>query len=148
MTAKRTRLGITDLCFPELERAVESALTGLPAAGAKGGKARCAERFQREMESVLRGIEVRSRFQLLKRFIAHGSLLPPWEHKFINSPQALNDDELAACMDFVLGHMISKFQGKLAEMLAIAPLGKLVLRLKREGRLPVNGQMVFGNDLR
>jgi hypothetical protein len=34
----------------------------------------------------LRGIEARGRFQLLKRFIAHGSLLPPWEHKFTNSP--------------------------------------------------------------
>ena len=41
----------------------------------------------------------------MKRFIAHGSLLPSWETKFSNTRDALNDDELASCVDFVLGQI-------------------------------------------
>jgi hypothetical protein len=52
MTAKRTQLGIPDLCCLELERAVEDALKGVLTSGAKGVKARCEARFHREMESV------------------------------------------------------------------------------------------------
>ena len=134
---------------PELEKDIRAALAVLVDNNVQGSlHASVDERFREEMAAIIHGIESRGRFQLLKRFIAHGSLLPSWETKFSNTRDALNDDELASCVDFILGHMVSKFQGKLAEILAITPLTESVDQLQVDGCLPPDGQLVFGADIR
>lgn len=104
--------------------------------------------FDAAMVNVIRGIEARQRFQILKRFIAHGSLLPSWDTMSANSADPLDDEELAACVDFISGHMVQKFQGRLAELLASAPLSDLVRTLRDSGRLPQNVTLVFGGVIR
>jgi len=138
----QTRLCPKDVGCPELARALQATLTfDDPLQMAK-------KRFREQMADVIRGIRSHGRFDFLKRFISHGSLLPEWETKFKNSPRALDDEELAAVVNFISGHMVSKFQGKLAEILAEASLRKLILRLQKDGDLPVSGRFVPGGLIR
>lgn len=104
--------------------------------------------FHSEMMAVISAIEKRPRFDLLKRFIAHGSQLPSRDKKFQNTKGCLEDDELAACVNFITGHMVSKFQGKLAEILASARVVELAADLVRSGKLPPDGSLVFGGAIR
>ncbi|MBI4881458.1 MAG: hypothetical protein HY812_17615 [Planctomycetes bacterium] len=99
------------------------------------------------MSDVIRGIESRGRFRLLKRLIAFGSLLPDWEKGYAQSTDPLSDDELASCVDFIEGHMVAKFQGKLAEILAV-PM--LMHGLAGDRRLPglVGCEYVSGDRIR
>ena len=52
--------------------------------------------FRAEMADVIAGIRNNGRFEFLKRFVAHGSLLPPWATRSENTPRALNDEELSS----------------------------------------------------
>jgi hypothetical protein len=145
-----TRLSSSSLRCPELERDVLASLDRSRAYfSSETGVPPTAEQvFRAEMTAVTEAIAKRSRFALLKRFIAHGSKLPSWETKFQDSPGHLSDDELAVCVNFVTGHMVSKFQGKLAEMLAAAPISDLAAELIESGELPAGGSLVFGSSIR
>lgn len=105
-------------------------------------------RFREAMSDVIRGIQSHGRFNFLKRFIAHGSLLPSWEPHFADTPRALSDDELASFVDFVSGHMVTKFQGSLAEILSTTGLASVVEKLKAEGRAPETATVVPGSAIR
>lgn len=139
-----------DLCCPELARDIWTALeqTGGCHAGSLGAIPGPEEIFAAAMEGVIRGIEAEHRFRLLKRFLAYGSLIPSRDTKSTNSADPLDDEELATCVDFTAGHMVSKFQGALAELLASAPLLALIQTLQNSGRLPSNTTLVFGNAIR
>ena len=100
------------------------------------------------MVEVIRGIRSRGRFQLLRRFIAHGSLLPSWESRLVDATGALRESELVACIDFISGHMVSKFQGMLAEILASTCVHQVVAQLARDGLTPDGAELVWGNRVR
>jgi hypothetical protein len=106
------------------------------------------KRFREAMSDVIQGIQNHGQFDFLKRFIAHGSLLPSWESHFVNTPHALNDDELASFVDFVSGHMVTKFQGCLAEILSTTGLFSVVEKLKADGSASENATVVFGSAIR
>ena len=145
-----TKLSSSSLRCPELERDVLASLGRTRACfSSESGAPPTAEQvFEAEMRAVTEAIKKRSRFALLKRFIAHGSKLPSWEKGFQDSPGHLSDDELAGCVNFVSCHMVSKFQGKLAEMLAAAPIADRVADLVGSGTLPAAGSLVFGSAIR
>lgn len=106
------------------------------------------QRFREAISDVIKGIQNHGRFDFLKRFIAHGSLLPSWESHFVNTPRALNDDELASFVDFVSGHMVTKFQGCLAEILSATGLASVVKKMKAEGSVSENAIVVPGSEIR
>lgn len=137
-----------DLCCPELVRDIWTALeqTGGCHAGAPGTTPGPEEIFAAAMDDVIRGIEARHR--ILKRFIAYGPFLPSWHTKYPDSADPLDDKELAACLDLVSDHVVSKFQGALAELLASAALSDLVRTLRESGRLVPNATLVFGGAIR
>lgn len=143
-------LNLCDLCSSELERDIIASLeqSAKSYARASGSVPAAEAIFSAEMADVTQGIERKERFDLLKRFIAHGCLLPSWEKGFQNSKNALDDVELADCIDFVTGHMVSKFQGKLTELLAAAPITDKVNDLMNSGLLPPGGSLAFGSALR
>lgn len=148
--SQMTSISIRSLRCPELERDILKSIGRARRSYSPTRKSILTSKqvFQSEMMSVIRAIENRPRFDLLKRFIAHGSLLPSWEKKFQNSKRCLDDDELADCVNFVTGHMITKFQGKLAEMLAAAPIADQVSKLAGSGKLPPDRDLVFGSAIR
>jgi hypothetical protein len=143
-------LTLDDLCCDELAESIWNVLDRVPDVQIRGvGQgATPEERFSASMATVVRGIETQRRFALLKRFIAHGSLLPSWETRVVNSTNPLDDEELADCMDFISGHMVTKFQGRLAEILAAEPLVELVEGLQRSGGIPGDAELVFGDTIR
>jgi hypothetical protein len=106
------------------------------------------ERFREAMSDVIQGIQNHGRFDFLRRFIAHGSLLPSWESHFVDRPRALSDDELVSFVDFVSGHMVTKFQGRLAEVLSTTGLTSLVEKLKAQGSASENATVVLGSAIR
>ena len=118
--------------------------------GQRGNGARgiVDERFREAMSDVIQGIQNHGRFDFLKRFIAHGSMLPSWESHFANTARALNDDELASFVDFVSGHMVTKFQGRLAEILSTTELASVVEKLKAEGSASETATVFRGSAVR
>ena len=106
------------------------------------------ERFREAMSDVIQGIQNHGKFEFLTRFVVHGSLLPTWETQFVDTPRAVNDDELAMFVNFITGHMVTKFQGRLAEILSMASLANMVDRLKAESSIPENATLVPGSAIR
>ncbi len=106
--------------------------------------------FRFAMDDVVRVIREKHgrRFDLFKQFIVNGSLLPSWDTSSKNSGHPLNDEEVASCIDFITGQMVTKFQGKLAELLSIAPIIEIVRGLDVNWVFPQNVSIVLGSDIR
>ncbi len=139
-----TQLLPDDVECAELAQAIRVAL---------GYRGKCTrgivdERFREAMSDVIQGIHNHGRFDFLKRFIAHGSLLPSWESHFADTPRALNDDELVSFANFVSGHMVTKFQGRIAEVLSTIALASVVEKMKAEGSASENAIVVLGSSIR
>lgn len=146
-TQVRTQLSLRDIEFPALAKELRDALLMKGTRGARDW--RTADRlFRVEIASVIQGIQSRGRFALLKRFIAFGSLCPPNSDQDAVSGSPLVDAELVRCVDFIFGHMVTKFQGKLAEILAGESLQRLTTRLIEEERLPRDARLIPGRSIR
>lgn len=144
MNSCQTQLLLDDVECADLTVALRASLANR----GTGTRKVADERFREEMSDVIRGIQNNGRFDFLKRFIAHGSLLPSWETHFENTPRALNDDELVSFVNFVSGHMVTKFQGRLAEVLSTKELARLVVRLQAKGSVPEDATLVLGSEIR
>src|SRR5688572_28790853 len=123
MTHVLTRLTPDSVGMPALAHDLRLSLGGGPEDDTNSG-------FGLALSAVIEGIRRHGRFDLLKRFVAHGSLLPPQATRFKDTPRALDDDELANFVDFVSSHMVTKFQGCVAEVLALPELERLVAKWK------------------
>lgn len=101
--------------------------------------------FQTSLKVAVRDIEHHSLGQLFRRLIEFG----PHNH---DEPEALTSDgktvlsdpECGQCVEFIFSHMVNRFKGELAELLAIAPCVELVQRLVIDGRLPSEIQLYWG----
>ena len=56
--------------------------------------------------------------------------------------------QIGHCLDFIMSHMITTFQGDLAEFLSVKICADAIDVRKREGRLPLNATLVWGGDIR
>lgn len=147
----QTRLALRDIGCEELERDLAASLLGRwrsaqtePATPPPDVNVS----FQASLAEIIGAIQETRRFALLKRFIVHGCLLPSWYTKSNNSPNPLKDGELVKCVNFITGHMVTKFQGELAEILARQALRDFMLDLQADGELPVDSSLVFGDEIR
>ena len=104
------------------------------------------EVFEQSLKAAIRDIESHPRGQLLRRLIEYGPLNP-------DDPQAeptdgqttLSDFECAQCVEFIFSHMINRFKGELAELLAIQPCLELARHLQSENILPSNITFYMGD---
>jgi len=143
-----TKLSLDDLEFTELSRDLRDALLHGESGRDSDAEQRATALFRGSISEVVQGIQRHGRFALLKRFIAHGSLLPSWEEASANSANPLSDEELGSCVNFVSGHMVTKFQGELAEILARPALEELLVDLKKRGVVPHSARLVPGSRVR
>jgi hypothetical protein len=142
-----TRLSLRDIEFSALADDLRVAL--IEESSHRDHRTRKAEPlFRHAMSDVIRGIRARGRFELLKQFIAFGGFLPAWEKTARNSVRPVSDEDVGKCVDFIHGHMVSKFQGKLAEILAAPTLSLLLSRLIKDGRLPRTTRLIQGAGIR
>ncbi len=147
----RTRLALRDIGCVQLERDLAVALVGRwrnAQAEPTTPPPDANLLFRASLEEVIRAVQMMPRFALLKQFVVHGSLLPSWDTKSKNSQNPLRDDELLSCVNFITGHMVTKFQGALAEILAWQALDDLTVDLQAKGDLARGGSLVFGDAIR
>lgn len=104
--------------------------------------------FSKSLNSAIRDIEEHPKGKLFKRLIEFG---PPYfgqsETLISDNTTNLSDSECATCIEFIYSHMISRFKGELAELLAIQPCSVLINNLKKSGRLPIETELFYGDNI-
>ena len=56
----------------------------------------------------------------------------------------LSDPECGSCVEFIYSHMVNRFKGELAELLALEPCISLFRHCQAEGDLPLNVELYWG----
>ncbi|MBF0558873.1 MAG: hypothetical protein HQL08_08845 [Nitrospirae bacterium] len=100
------------------------------------------------MDSAIRDIEEHPKGKLFRRLIEYGPHDP-------NDPEAitsdgettLSDRECGVCVEFIYSHMVNRFKGELAELLAIEPCIRHVKQLQQNGVLPGNIHLNWGETI-
>ncbi|MBA7706894.1 hypothetical protein ES703_115753 [subsurface metagenome] len=126
-----------------IHRSVASAL-GCPFVYLVDGKT-VQDVFKRSLDAAIRDIEEHPRGKLFRRLIEYGPRNP-------NEPEALTSDdettlsdhECGSCVEFIYSHMVNRFKGELAELLALEPCVTLVQRLQQKQHLPSGVHLYWG----
>jgi hypothetical protein len=104
------------------------------------------EVFDESLKTAIRDIEDHPRGQLFRRLIEYGPLNPDAPQSVSTTGQTtLSDFECGQCVEFIFSHMINRFKGELAELLAIQPCLELVHRLQGESILPSHIKLYMGD---
>ena len=102
--------------------------------------------FERSLDAAIRDIEGHPRGKLFRRLIEYGPHNPDETEALTSDGEGiLSDPECGKCVEFIFSHMVNRFKGELAELLAIEPCQKLVGQLENEGVLPEGVHIYFGD---
>jgi hypothetical protein len=85
-----------------------------------------------------------SRADLLVRFLRDGPYDRPGRFLRKFAGNCLHDDDTARVLRFVCGHIVSSFQGFLAEVLAAGALARWLEENRRTGRIPDKARLHLG----
>jgi len=106
------------------------------------------EVFDASLQAAVRDIENHPRGRLFKRLIEFGPLNPDEPRtKHTDGTTTLSDPECGECVEFIYSHMVNRFKGELAELLALQPCIELVQQLNSEKRLPSSAQLYWGETV-
>jgi hypothetical protein len=105
--------------------------------------------FLNSLNAAIRDIENHPRGKLFRRLIEFGPPNPD-EPKMLTSDHEtfLSDPECAECVEFIYSHMVNRFKGELAELLALQPCIELIKSLQHKNHLPENVSLYWGNDIK
>jgi len=104
--------------------------------------------FKHSLDAAIRDIEEHSRGKLFRRLIEYGPLNPDDpETVFSDNGKNLSDPECGSCVEFIFSHMVNRFKGELAELLALEPCIKLINQLIHDGKLPTNIELYWGETI-
>jgi hypothetical protein len=102
--------------------------------------------FKMALDAAIRDIEEHPRGKLFRRLIEYGPQLPDDGETLVSDGESiLSDDECSSCVEFIYSHMVNRFKGELAELLALEPCIRLVERLQQEGHLPSDIHLYWGD---
>lgn len=102
--------------------------------------------FKHSLDAAIRDIEEHPRGRLFQRLIKYGPHNPDIPETLTSDGRTtLSDPECGACVEFIFSHMINRFKGELAELLALGPCVELVKKLQQEGSLPPDVQIYWGD---
>lgn len=105
--------------------------------------------FLHSLNTAIRDIENDPRGKLFRRLIEFGTPNPGEPKKLTSDQQIyLSDPECAQCVEFIYSHMVNRFKGELAELLALQPCIDLVKRLQSKNYLPEKLNIVWGEDIK
>ena len=106
------------------------------------------EVFKYSLDTAIRDIEDHPRGDLFQRFLDYGPLHPGEPQKLTSDKRTfLSDPECGECIQFIFSHMVNRFKGELAELLAIAPCLGLIENLQKEGTFPNNVELFLGDTI-
>lgn len=141
------RVGLNLLPTP-IAGDVEVALSRALAAGAvMDGGSTPLDVFRHGLARSIRAIEGDPRGDLLLRFLKlgpydrHGEIPEEVRLRF------LSDHETAKAVSFIRGHMVSSFQGRLAEWLSLRPALVILESLERAGLVPADTRLFVGDTV-
>ena len=100
--------------------------------------------FKNSLDVAIRDIDNHQRGRLFRRFVEFG----PQYHDGMetkNREGMLTDSECGSCIEFIFSHMINRFKGELAELLALEPCILLIQRLQQKQYLSPNIQLYWGD---
>jgi len=105
--------------------------------------------FKQSLDTAIQNIEKHPRGKLFRRLIEYG----PHDSDHPEAPDSdgettLSDPECGSCVEFICSHMVNRFKGELAELLAIEPCITLIQRLRREGHLPSDIHLYWSDMVR
>lgn len=102
--------------------------------------------FERSLNEAIRDIEEHPRGKLFKRLIEFGPLNPDSPESLSSDGEGtLSDPECGSCVEFIFSHMVNRFKGELAELLAIEPCLKLIHNLQYDNQLPSDVLLYWGD---
>jgi len=106
------------------------------------------EIFSYSLDAAIRDIETHPLGNLFQRFLEHGPLDPDAPKQLTSDGKTyLSDPECGQVVQFIFSHMVNRFKGELAELLAIAPCVELVGKLQQEQILPKDTNLYFGDTI-
>lgn len=111
-----------------------------------GAPSRPLALFRHSVAAAIRHAEADGkRFDLFCRFLRHG----PRDDHMAEDLRALclPDAETAATIRFIYHRIINRFQGELAELLAVGPIVRLLERLRLEGKVPSTTEAYLGDTV-
>ena len=102
--------------------------------------------FKRSLDAAIQDIERHPRGKLFRRLIEYGPHHPDDPESLTSdSESTLSDPECGVCVQFIFSHMVNRFKGELAELLAIRPCLELVHQLQNEGLLSTSVDLYWGD---
>lgn len=106
------------------------------------------EVFQYSLNTAIRDIETHPRGKLFRRLLEFGPPNPDDPEKLASDGKTiLSDPECGQCVQFIFSHMINRFKGELAEVLAIKPCLQLLSQLQEVDKIPVSVDLYFGDTV-
>lgn len=85
---------------------------------------------------------------LFRRLIEYGPYNPDEpEMRASDGKTLLSDPELGECVEFIFSHMVNRFKGELAELLALEPCSSLVMKLCRVNKLTSKSRLYYGQTI-
>lgn len=104
--------------------------------------------FEGSLNAAIRDIEKDPKGILFQRLLLYGPHNPDDPlAETSDGKTILSDPECGNCVEFIFSHMINRFQGELAELLAARPCIHLVEQLKQKGELPQEAVLFWGNTV-
>lgn len=94
------------------------------------------------MDAAIRDIEKHPRGKLFQRLIEHGPHHPDDPESMTSDGEGvLSDPECGSCVEFIFSHMVNRFKGELAELLAI----EHCINLANQLQLPDDIKLYMGD---
>lgn len=105
--------------------------------------------FKKSLDAAIRDIEEHPRGRLFRRLLEFGPHDPDAPKAIESDGRGLlSDVECGSAVNFIFSHMVNRFKGELAELLSIEPCATLIKELQKEGRLPSNILLYWGDMIR
>lgn len=101
--------------------------------------------FESSLKAAIRDIETDPRGKLFRRLIEFGPHHPDDpKAETSDGETVLSDPECGKAVTFIFSHMVNRFKGELAELLALEPCIRLIEQQKSNGSLPADIRLHWG----
>lgn len=103
--------------------------------------------FRAGLADSIGRIQRHKRAELFMQFLRDGPYDRPGRFLLQHAGNCLRDTETARVLRFLCGHIVSSFQGFLAEVLAAGALARWLEAERRAGRIPAEAQLYLGDSV-
>lgn len=103
--------------------------------------------FNYSLQAAIRDIREHPKGQLFLRFLEYGPPSPDEDWAMTVKANRLSDDETAESIEFIYSHMINRFKGELAELLALSSCLQVMERLVEAGQIPATIRLYWGDTI-